>query len=154
MRFGAEFARQSKPRPKWPGFLSLQHGRDIGKRIISVGRQGDAISECRDSLEVATNVDQLTINCEWVIRRSMMCSLTLEYLAEQQRRMLADQRTMHDEMLVRAPCCGGSITPRALCSTSFAQSMRCSPATDIFHEVGAAFGKPLRSPSFIPHGSR
>ena len=101
MRFGAEFARQSKPRPKWPGFLSLQHGRDIGKRIISVGRQGDAISECRDSLEVATNVDQLTINCEWVIRRSMMCSLTLEYLAEQQRRMLADQRTMHDEMLVQ-----------------------------------------------------
>src|SRR5215472_2347699 len=76
MRFGTEFARQSKPRPKWPGFLSLQHGRDIGKRIISVGRQGDAISECRDSLEVATNVDQLTINCEWVIRRSMMCGLT------------------------------------------------------------------------------
>jgi hypothetical protein len=27
--------------------------------------------------------------------------VTLEYLAEQQRRMLADQRTMHDEMLVQ-----------------------------------------------------
>jgi hypothetical protein len=27
--------------------------------------------------------------------------VTLEYLAEQQRRMLADQRTMHDEMFVQ-----------------------------------------------------
>ena len=32
----------------------------------------------------------------------MMCSLTLEYLAEQQRRMLADQRTMHDDIAVLA----------------------------------------------------
>jgi hypothetical protein len=27
--------------------------------------------------------------------------VNLEYVAEQQRRMLADQRTMHDEMLVQ-----------------------------------------------------